>query len=239
MYKATIELAKINRMMKLKFGLIIRSDNEIKYPSTKLVNKFTYYGNDYIKISPNPFVVIDISSSMNSGEGYNTNQSVSLNRYYLFRFIQGLRKILTNFIECKNLFYYKENQLVVNDDLANKIMITVHTQTTKTIRMRPCVVPDEENQEMVYEGCIFYINSMDNFAYVTYTEMEYLLWELSHINMNELSMQVINTVKLFENQSSKDLKAQPSLEKENPMEVEMVSPSSFTIVKQNDTIPKI
>ena len=238
MYKATIELAKINKMMKLKFGLIIRSDNEIKYPSTKLVNKFNYYGNDYIKISPNPFVVIDISSYMNHGEGYNTNQSVSLNRYYLFRFIQALRVLLKNFIECKNLFYYREDQLVVNDDLAEKLMITVHTGNSKTIRMRPCVVPDEENQEMVYEGCIFYINTMENFSYLTYTEMEYLLWELMNINMNELSMQIINTVKLFENQNSIEIKVQPSPQKENPMEVEMVSPSSFTIVKK-DTIPKI
>ena len=38
----------------------------------------------------------------------------------------------------------------------------------------------------VYEGCIFYINNMENFAYLTYTEMEYLYYELTKVDIEKM-----------------------------------------------------
>ena len=78
MYRATIEITKINSMMKIKFGIIISSDEDKKYlgnQSNKLISKFNYNGNDYLRINPHPFIVIDISS-MSKNEGWNANMSV-------------------------------------------------------------------------------------------------------------------------------------------------------------------
>ena len=55
MYKASIELARINKSLKLKFGLIIESESE-KKNYQKIVSKFNYAGNDYLRINPKPFV---------------------------------------------------------------------------------------------------------------------------------------------------------------------------------------
>lgn len=239
MYKASIEIGRVNKMMKIKFGLIIRSDEETKFKSTKLVSKFNYGGNDYLRINPNPYIILDISSYMNKGETWSSNQSVTLNRYYLFRFLQGLRKLINDFQNCKNLFYYQNKELIVNNSVADMITISIPTAGSKTIMMKPCVVPDEEsNTNNVYEGCIFYINNMENFAYLTYTEMEYLYYELSKIDMSSLSLHLITIVKEFENQKSETLTSPTSSQGEIDSEIEISTPSAVTIIKKNQ-IPQI
>lgn len=239
MYKATIEIGRVNKMMKIKFGLIIRSDDVGKFKATPIVSKFNFSGNDYIRINPNPYVILDISSYMDKGESWSSNRTVTLNRYYLFRFLQSLKRLITDFQTYKNLFYYQNNELVVNNSVADSIMISVPTANSKTIMVRPCVVPDEESTtNRVYEGCVLYINNMENFAYLTYTEMEYLLYELSKIDMSILSMQVISIVKQFENQKTEKLAVPTSSEGVIDSEIEIVTPSSVTVIKKNE-LPQI
>lgn len=191
MYKASIEIARINRSMKLKFGLMISSEEDIKFPANKLINKFTYYGNQYFRFNPKPFIILDISSAFTKTEGWSSNSSVSLNRYGLFRFIQGLRKFIQSFRDERNLFYYRNETLKVNSELVQKTSVTIPTASGKTIRMEPCVVTDlEDDYESNYEGCLFCINSLAYSCYLTFNEMEYLLYEISRINMTELSCEL-------------------------------------------------
>ena len=239
MYKATIEIGRVNKMMKIKFGLIIQSEEISKFKPTPIVSKFNFGGNDYLRINPNPYVILDISSYMDKGESWSSNRTVTLNRYYLFRFLQGLKKLISNFQTYKNLFYYQNNELIVNNAVADSIMISIPTASNKTIMIRPCVVPDEESTtNRVYEGCVFYINNMENFAYLTYTEMEYLFYELSKIDMSTLSMQVITIVKQFENQKTEKLSVPTSSEGVINSEIEIVTPSSVTVIKKNE-LPQI
>lgn len=239
MYRATIEIGRINKMMKLKFGLIIKPDEVSKFKAPQLVSKFTYNCNDYLRLNPNPFIILDISSYMDKGESWSSNRTVTLNRYYLFRFLQGLRKLINDFQTRKNLFYYQNNELVVDNSVADSITISVHTASNKTILMKPCVVPDEESSvDKVYEGCIFYINNMENFAYLTYTEMEYLYYELTKMDMSVLSMQLISIVKQYESQKSDKLEVPSSSQEIIDSEIEISTPSSITIIKKNE-MPQI
>jgi hypothetical protein len=239
MYKASIEIGKINKMMKLKFGLIVKPDDTTKYKDANVISKFNYYGNDYLRVNPSPYIIIDITSYMTKGESWNPNQSVTLTRYYLFRFLQGLKRLINDFHSHKDLFYYQNDELVVDNDIANEITISVQTSGSKLVMMKPCVVPDEESSTgNVYEGCIFYINNMENFAYLTYTEMEYLYYELAKIDMTSLSLQLITIVKQFENQQSTKITTPPSSQQEVGSEVEIETPSSVTIIKTNQ-IPQI
>lgn len=239
MYKATIEIGRVNKMMKIRFGLIIRPDEVSKFKANPIVSKFNFSGNDYLRINPSPYIILDISSFMDKGESWSSNRTVTLNRYYLFRFLQGLKRLIMNFQNYKNLFYYQNNELMVNNTVADSIMISIPTASSKTILMKPCVVPDEESSlNRVYEGCVFYINNMENFAYLTYTEMEYLYYELSKIDMSALSMQLISIVKQFENQKTEKLESPTSSEEEISAEIEISTPSSVTIIKKNE-LPQI
>jgi hypothetical protein len=166
-------------------------------------------------------------------DGWNINQSVTLSKRYLFMFIQALNQLIQNYREEKNLFYYRNNELVVNIALAEKLQLTVPT-ATKTIRMQPCVVLDEESNTE-YEGSIFYINTMDNFAYLTFSEMEYLLWELTHIDLPSLSLQMIALAREYHKQSERKIDVPPMLEELPPKEVNI----QFTPPKKETNIPLI
>ena len=62
MFKASIEIAKINKAFKVKFAIIIQSENDVKQSHQNLlVNKFSYMGNEYLRVNPRPFITLDIS----------------------------------------------------------------------------------------------------------------------------------------------------------------------------------
>ena len=79
---------------------------------------------------------------------------------------------------------------------------------------------------------------MENFAYLTYTEMEYLYYELSKVDMSSLSLQLITIVKQFENQKSEKITGPTSSQRDVSSEIEITTPSSVTIVKTNQ-LPQI
>lgn len=200
MYKATIELGAINRMMKLKFGLILQNDLKNNY--NQVINRFNYSGNDYVKINPKPFITIDITSKMDKGEEWNNERTVSLNRLSLFALIKALERMILNFTKVKNLYYMDNDKLILNKIEAANIVETVLCNN-KVIRLQPCVVPsDDENDDEVYEGCAFFINRIENFAYLTYTELMFLLHELKKIDMTALSLLLMETVKSYQVQNS-------------------------------------
>jgi hypothetical protein len=219
--------------MKLKFSLIINSNDDTKNYN-KLVNKFNYLGNDYIKINPRPFVTIDISKS--TEDGWSSNQSVNLNKQSLFLFIRILERMIKQFKSIKELFYYQNDKLTVNNRISKEITMDF-VSCNKHIRLQPCVVSDDEINNKFYEGCVFCINSYDNFCYITYEEMEYLYYELSHIDMMELSLSVINTVNLFRNAEEEIIKPKP-VKKEEDYE-DIIENSPYVKIEEANTIPDI
>ena len=129
--------------------------------------------------------------------------------------------------------------MVVNNEVADLVTISIPTGSSKTIMLKPCVVPDEESTTgVVYEGCIFYINNLENFAYLTYTELEYLYYELAKIDMTSLAMQLITIVSQYEKQKSEKIIAEPSQQVDIDSDIEIVTPSSVTVIKKNE-LPQI
>lgn len=205
MEKATLEIGKINKTMVLKFGLIVKPDKDKmdKFNHLLVEAKFNINGNEYYKFKPNPFITIDITKGGEKGDGWNSNQTVNLNRFKLFEFLKKLKVLLENFKKRKDLFYYsdKDNSLEVDRRVSTEILLDMQT-TNKHIRMIPCVVESDDINPVFYEGCIFAINTLDNFCYLTYEEMEYLYYELSHVNMNLLSISLMQLIKIGEEKNS-------------------------------------
>ena len=234
MYKASIEIARINKGLKLKFGLIITGENEDK--NSKLVNKFNYNGSKYIKISPRPFVTLDISGMSPKSEGWNIYQFINFNKISLFTFIQYLEFLIGKYKEVKDLYYYDNEILKVNNAEADKLTMR-GISSNKQWLMRPCVVPDDEVEERMYEGCMFCISKYENFCYITYGEMKYLLHELKHIDMIALSLHLINTVKLYDQLEEENIEVKPlPAPKEEDYNKET---TKFVKMEMDNTIPEI
>lgn len=181
MYRAIIELFKINTL-KVKFGVVLRQD--VVSPNVQIqpiISKFTIEGNDYLKIAPHPYVTLEICDDDRS-----YNSSITFNRYYLYLLIKTLKKCAIQFINNKDLFFYMENKLIVSETSET---FTASSASAKKIKIKPSVITDNTGKE--YEGVILYINSMSSYTYLTYTELEYLINELNKIDMTQLSFECI------------------------------------------------
>lgn len=235
MQKATIELFKVHKSFKVNFSLITKDDNPNSFQ--KLINKFKYNGNEYVKITPHPFITIDITSRADKKEGWSTNQSFNMNRKELFSFIMKLKRLIRNFVSHKSLFYYDQNGILrVNQQEANQLKETL-IAGNKRILMQPCVVDSEEDKQR-YEGMFLSINSIDYFTYLTYFEMQFLTQELDNIDINSLTMQLINSVLLNENVESKELEIKRPLITERTEET-IVDTKPRIKIEEPDTIPEI
>ena len=234
MYKVSIELFKVHKSCKVKFGLVVRDDVPNNY--SQMISKFSFGGNDYMNITPHPFVTIDIRSKMDKKDEWNTNMFFNMNRRELYIMVLRLTRLYNSFVNEKELFFYDENNILkVHPEKADKHKEIV-VCGNKTIWIQACVVESEEDKQL-YEGVFMSINSVDFFTYLTYSELGYLIYELRHINMSALTMEVINTVYLTEEIEKKELKKKPAMIEQK--EEEIVDTKTRVRIEEPNTIPEI
>lgn len=219
MVKATIELFKVTKSFKVKFSLIVKNDETQQNQFQKLVNKFILDGNEYLKITPYPFLTVDITSKMDKNEEWSSNRMFNMNRKEVFMMCQRLRRLISRYTTVKNLFFYdNDGKLKVNPQEAEKIK-EVLICGQKAVVLYPCVVENEEDHNL-YEGCFLFINSVDYFTYMTYFEMQYFLFELERIDMSSLSIQIINAVNLLSEVEKQQIMKKKPIQEEIETEIE-------------------
>lgn len=232
MYKVNLELGKINKYMKMKFGVVIKSEQQ----HMQLMNKFSISGNTYFKVNPYPTVTIEISSNVDRNEAWNTNRSITLNKMSRFQFIKRLKTIIHSFTEIKSLFYYQDGKLCIEKSIAENIRDMVKV-SQKTCLFMPAVIEDEETKEQ-FEGVVLMINSPDNYCYLTFEELEYLCDTLERLDFDTLALQLINLISNYDNKIEEEtIKPTNRIETQETEEVETTIPIQPLPVE--NTIPEI
>lgn len=239
MYKGSIDLGRINQSVKLSLNVIIKGDDYNMRPGAgkvfkHVVDLFDYNGSRYLKVSPRSFITIDISKSFDRGDSWNSNMQVNLTKQYLFEFITKCKLMIENF-KIKELFYIKNKKLQINAEIANSLSQVIKTQN-KTIKMIHSVVYDTENKEIEYEGIVLMINSIDNYSFITYNELQYMYYIISTTNMDILSMELINTYLILNNNVAKpETRSKIISEKTDTSSVSTLLPKE----QKPNTIPNI
>lgn len=212
MFRASINLGRVNSSMVVKFNIVLRDDSTNKQSYQSLVNKFNMGGNDYLVFNPHPYITIDISSKKKD-EAWNPNNSISMTRPFALNLCKLLRKCISD-MKTANLFFYRDHHLIMNRSVAQgcigKCMIK-----NKYVGISPTVVIDGDVE---YEGLMFMINSPANFCNLTIQEAEYLLDILVNTDMTSLSMTLINSASIFKNVDSQKIERQFTESSENPAE---------------------
>lgn len=232
MYKVNLELGKVNKFMKLKFGLVIKSEQQ----HMQLMNKFSISGNTYFKVNPYPTVTIEISSNVDRHEDWNSNRSITLNKISRFQFVKRLKTIIKSFTEIKSLFYYQGGKLCIDKSIAESIRDMVKV-SQKTCLFMPAVIEDEETKDQ-FEGVILMINSADNYCYLTFEELEYLCDTLDRLDFDTMTLQLINLIANYDNKIEETtIKPKNRIETREVEEVETSIP--IQPLPLENTIPEI
>lgn len=199
MYKGSIDIGNVNKNLKITFNLVIigDSDNNQKFNNnTKTINKFTFNNSEYLKFHPRPFLTLDISRYQNNQKIYDPGCQVNINRRNLFTFIQRIKLMIDNFKE-QDLFFIKNKQLQLNKEKAISLSQVIRTND-KAICLMHSVISDEERVDIQYEGIILMINNVSNSVLITYDELLYMYYLLTKVDMEVLSMELINAYLLTE-----------------------------------------
>lgn len=207
MYKATVELCRIHHSLSIKMGIILE-ENELdklqnrntKWGADEIVRKFSYRGNQYIRINPRPFLTLDITNrkERKSKDAYDANYQMSMNQKGLFLLKKNLSALIQEFQSEKKLFYLYENgELVIDRVLAQNHEKVIPMGNGKAIILHPCVVQDEEQRNQFYEGCFMIFNQPQYFTYLTYEEMEFFLDTLKEINLIDLAFHLMETESFY------------------------------------------
>ena len=196
MKKINLHVANIGTKMKLKVGIIFvpnESDNQNRFKNIPTINHFTIGENQFINITPTSLVTIDISKNKDKNDSWSSNMQISFNRFQLFQLIRMIRKLLTAFNDPNvNLFIYRNKQLMINSSIVKQMTFSAHGTSNKTAVIEPAVIQvDTGISTEYYEGINFYINTIDNYCSLTYDEFYYLEYELSKLDINEISMSAI------------------------------------------------
>ena len=193
MKKINLHIANIGTKMKLKVGIIFvpnESNNQNRFKNIPTVNKFTIGDHQYINITTTPMVTIDISKNKDKNDSWSSNMQISFNRFQLFQLIRSVRKLIKAFNNPNiNLFMYRNKQLMINTSIVKQMTLSVNGSSNKTAVIEPAVIQvDTGISTEYYEGINFYINTIDNYISLTYDEFYYLEYELSKLDLNEISM---------------------------------------------------
>lgn len=242
MYKASMDLGAIGGV-KVRFDVVVNNhDPYTTVPEIKIVNKFKFDSSkEFIRFAQRPYLVFDIARKKDQ---YDPDHTVTLNRISFYQFRRFLRSFMAIYKEVKDLFYYDGNVLVCDPAMTNKYVREFRTQSRKTIILAPTVVNDTFAPEpTMYEGCYFAINRTDNFAYITYGELEILMELLQEINFTELGFMLLHTAISAQNIPFEEVEGvhftTPQIN-DKPAVVTMPEESStFTEVRPPDVIPKI
>ena len=234
MYKAIYEYQKIAKSMRLKLSLTLKYDKTSNNVfNNKLVDKFKIEGNDYLKLTPYPLLVIDISDKRSDSD-WSPNDSVSLNQYGIFIVKRALKKMLEN-MKTEDLFVYMDESLVLNKSIAEDA-IEKFVVSNKHVMLSPVVVTDD-NEE--YEGISFMINSYSNYALLTYEEAEFLYDILCNTNLGVLAIELMNISMNLKTQHTREIKIEKKPITEDDNESDVNQASNFNNTKQESAIPDI
>ena len=201
LYKVSYDFGRIVNGLKLTFGIIVREDAtgplKARYKQKdSIFSKYKFGGSEYLKFAPHPFVTIDINKSGDNKDSWNAGCLFTMNRVSIFHF----KYICNTFIkkyENKDLFYIKNNELFLNNELVKSSTMYMYADKGK-LALIPSLYIENDANGTKSEGVSLCINSIDNICNMKYMEFRYLLDTISNIDMNAMAMELTNAYMMYE-----------------------------------------
>ena len=226
MFRLKQQLAKINKL-DISFNIIIEDEKTTKletmnHTEPKLsVRKYKISENRFLDVTFNGYISLDISRAEDSSEGRSPARRITLNKFDTFRLLKVLNILKEEFINIKDLFVYdSSHNLSFNRNYSGKIDKKIVTSNNKAILIIPSTVPDKYKETIMHEGIILSINTIDNYVYLNFEEMEYLIYILNKIDFDILGDNLIMIHYLTTNNIA--LKPVTIKEKVEPIKEEIV-----------------
>lgn len=196
-------LARIGENLKVSFCVITNVNQTLAVKGKTIVTstitkRSPNKVNNYYDVNLHPFIDLDFNDYSDklenrlSGVSISGQCKISLNKYNLFLFLNMIKKLERDFIINKDLYFYSNNKLILNNDVAKTVSVDT-VLSNKRLMMGPAVIT-VGGGEKEHEGIYFALNDLSNYTYLTYTELGYLRYVLDNIDMDLMAINLIKLV---------------------------------------------
>ena len=104
MTKLVLDFGRVTRIMRVKLTVIVDDENAPKTSKfTKVVDKSNYKGVEYLRVTPHPYITLDISAGKDKSEDWNGNLQINLNTMYKYALCRKLKKLIKCFTEKEDM----------------------------------------------------------------------------------------------------------------------------------------
>ena len=186
--KVSLELGNVNRILKLKFNILVNEDMD--KPTDNTVSRFSIDNTNYTRLILHPFITLDIRASKDKLESWNNNMSINLNKLNTFKVLPIIQEMITNF-NIKEMYYYMDGVLHINKKLVNDNQRVIQINDKALCFIYDTHYSDNENRW--YEVVRMCINTYDYYCKLTLLELKYLYYQLNKIDMDVLAVELYRT----------------------------------------------
>ena len=197
-------LFMVGNSLKVNMRLNTRLINE---PNTQdTITKNIWNGNEYIKLSLNPYLEFDFRNNFDFKNEDNKKSAqlkvLAISRRDVFALICKLKDLIKNLYNDNELFYLDSNkELKLNSDKSELFTINHNTIYGDKLSFKPVVLKLTDNKS--YEGvAIILRDDISLYTLMTTEELRYFVYELEHLNFSLLAHELFNVyIKLRDRKS--------------------------------------
>lgn len=231
MYKLTYPLFKLDDRLEVDVAMYIQDEEQLRLSmlvdnakeKAKTYNRYAKGMDKYIRFNSRAF--IELKMDINQKDVFDKNKYVKCNKYDLFILIKYLERVAYTFKNTKDLFYYDDNKVLhLNEERKNAATVVIPLKE-RTLKVEPSLIVDTVSNKQ-HEGITIYVNTANSYCFITYSELEFLLYELKKVDIDSIAS-LLYMIETLENRKPNTvIVRQPVVVKEVPKEQNNTTPNN-------------
>lgn len=188
MFLVSSRVATINKFMRLGFHMFIneKQDFELKKRAQGMyddvtISYFMSMGTQYFNLKTNPMLKVEI--------GIDTKDKIFLTQRNLYFFLLSLKEIRESIVT-KDLFYKRNGELYLNQDINRQLMKQIQT-SSHSILIGFSILESPDNEEIKDEGIVIMIDEPSKYCLLSYEDLDFLIYTLENVNLPSMAMNAI------------------------------------------------
>lgn len=152
-------------------------------------NEFIYDGSKYLRLDLQSFMTLEIISK--NKDDWDKSKSILIDQRNVYQLIKGMEKSIDYIYNGKVFGLSKEGSTIAYSDMMDKTTVKIYNLGSgQRVIIKPAIIYDEN--DLTYEGVVFYINKTENYVELPIDAFEALYYSLKEVNLYLYSQALVN-----------------------------------------------
>lgn len=187
--RSFLDLPRVNKQFEWNVNAIITmpTQNPAKWKDFIAYTRKDGVGATSHRFSPKVFLNIQVTGN---SDNYR-DRWIGIDSKGVYRFKEALEYLYNGF-QTKDLFFYENDTLKVNQELAKDYIKTIPAGD-KILKMGYIAIKDTEHNTGDFEGIVIFVNNYSVYITLTYLELGFMIDEIRKLNLTQIGFELICT----------------------------------------------